>query len=101
MRNSIVAGWMLLALGALVTPEVATAKSCRRLCRAAIRSCVNEVRRTVSCAGQQGTAKRDCRRTRSQAIGDCKGRRGLILQTCYARPEVPTCSPSGAFLDPE
>jgi hypothetical protein len=96
----IVGAWTLLILGALTTAGMAVAaKPCRRLCRDAIRTCVTDVRGAMPCTGLRGAEKRDCRRNRHAAIHACKGHDGFILEACRARPALPTCSPSGAFLD--
>jgi len=92
--------WTMLALGVLSTAGSASAgKPCHQVCRAEIGQCLNDVRATVACKGLRGAKGRACRSTKQKALRACRSNRGAILSLCRARVTVPTCSPSGAFLD--
>ncbi len=101
MKRALLVSLVLLLETLVMRQAEARGKPCRRLCHEAIRSCVGEVRATMSCSGLRGAARLDCRHARRNAIHECTRRDGAILQTCYARPTLGTCSPSGAFIDAE
>ena len=89
-----------VALGTLLLASPALAKRCRRVCREAILTCVHDARTAAACASFSGPARRDCNRTLRRSVHDCRANGGHILSACAATPDVSTCSPSGAFLDP-
>jgi hypothetical protein len=99
-RGTVLASCAVVVLGTLLAAGSASArKNCRRLCRESVAACVDGVRAGISCTGLRGAERRDCARTRRQALRACKSRKGPIRQACEASPSLATCSPSGAFLD--